>query len=84
MTIYIVTEHVMNGTVTMKTIVSGIEAEDFVKAKFALVEKLLKNLGKDKFKTIEDTPELYRYSIRNPEFPVFGQMENKPLDILNE
>jgi hypothetical protein len=80
MKIYIVTEQVMNGTVTMNTMVSGIKAKDFRWAVLKLKRKLAKFQFPSKIYTDSDTE--FSYSINGQEFPLFGRMTDKPLKII--
>jgi hypothetical protein len=73
--IFVVTEQVMNGTVTMAVITSGIEAETFHDA----VEILKQQRGFDKAIIKEETPEEFVYNLPQ----CFGIMKSEPLRMLS-
>jgi hypothetical protein len=79
--IFILTEQIMNGTVTMDILTTGIEAESFEKA----VEKI-KKLSNFKNVTIHvDTDTMFDYTFPkngNNDFPIFGNLQYKPLNII--
>ena len=75
--IFILTEQVFNGTVTMSVIPTGVEADSFKEA----VNKI-----KDKLKSIpheikRDDDDVFRYSTEG-DFPLVGYVTKKPLEIL--
>ena len=77
--IYIVTESLMNGTVTMSINTFGIKAESFIEAKSKLITTLnIKLLGMWRELVSWDIDKIFRYSVDGS---VIGSMENKPLEI---
>jgi hypothetical protein len=83
---YILTEQVMNGTVTIETITMLVDAPDFQSAKDkmkALLEiKKVEWRGKFSVSFFYDTDDLFQYSIKGGKFPTYGRMENKQPTIL--
>ena len=77
--IYILEESVMNGTVTMSTIVTGVESDTFAGA-----VAVVKALPKFQSTWIHcDSPLAFKYTIPGGDFPVYGQMTPEPLRMLN-
>lgn len=77
--IFILKESILNGTVTMQTIVTGIEADSFKEAINKLKEfSGYKNLNAE---INNDTEEYFSYSIL---FKLHGIMDNKSLKMLGE
>ena len=85
--IYILTEQIMNGTVTIDTSVTGIEAVDFEEAKHKLKVAAGDNgIGEHgvEMENERDADDGFRYVIRGGTFPVVGRLSNKPLRMLDE
>lgn len=80
--IFILKESMMNGTVTMDTMVTGIEADNFEEAKKKV--KALPNV--ENFIVQETDTEISMRPKPNPEiipsFNAFGIMKNEPLKVL--
>ena len=78
--IYILIEHVMNGTVTMNTITTGVEAETFKDA----IEKVKGMEGFRKFKPEinKETDKEFEFQFPNQDLPVWGGMTDKPIKII--
>lgn len=75
--IFIVTEHIMNGSVTMDTMVTGVEADNFD----AAVEKLKAHPEVSRAKIIVNSEDDFQYRIAG-EFPVWGRITDNPLTML--
>jgi hypothetical protein len=74
---YILTEQIMNGTVTMQIISTGVEAETF---EDAIIK--IKNLPNFPIMTIQkENNSEFSYYISG-QFPCFGRMENKILRVI--
>jgi len=81
MNIYLLVNNVMNGTVTMSTMINGVEAIDF-------------NDAKEKIKKIPKVPDEKEWTINKKHisfeveqdegtmFSVFCEMKNEPLKII--
>jgi hypothetical protein len=76
--IYIVNESILNGTITVDSIISGIEAETFEKA----MEKLKSRFSGRIEILHEDTQSISFYNKQECGFRVRGIMKNKPLKIV--
>jgi hypothetical protein len=74
--IYVLVEQALNGTVTMDTIITGVEAHSFDEA----CEKVTKFENWSKAINIERTDGCLSY-IMPGTFSVWGRMESKPLTI---
>jgi hypothetical protein len=78
---YIVQDSIMNGTVTIQTVISGIEANSFEEAKTILKRKLVE-FG---FQVNRDTDEEISYSwvpegkTKEMSFPTYGHMTYEPI-----
>jgi hypothetical protein len=78
---YIVQDSIMNGTVTIQTVISGIEANSFEEAKIILKRKLVE-FG---FQVNRDTDEEITYSwvpegmTKERPFPTYGYMTYEPI-----
>jgi len=76
--IYILTEEILNGTVTMDIVIKGIEAECFEDAK----SEFKKRFG-DKIEIYREDDEYLSYSVpQNGIFKVEGRMKNKALELI--
>jgi len=74
--IFILTEQMMNGTVTMRIFTSGIEADSFEEAK-----DILKQFPKMKTACItQDDRQNFNFHLQN----MIGTMKNMPLKIIDE
>lgn len=74
---YLLTEQIMNGTITMQIISTGVEADIFG---YAIAKiKDLPNFVKATIHTENDLE--FSYSIAG-QFPCYGRMENKVLKII--
>jgi hypothetical protein len=83
--IFVLTESLMNGTVTMSVITTGVQAGDFEQAKAKI--KDLPNVRS--FATIKtDNSEVFQFVMYSAKpgdpfaFPCHGNMSNKPLTII--
>jgi tRNA/tmRNA/rRNA uracil-C5-methylase (TrmA/RlmC/RlmD family) len=76
--IFVLNEAVMNGTVTMKTIITGVEGSSFEVARAKLKTKLA-TLSNVTIK--EDSAERVAYAISG-QMAVWGVMESKELEML--
>ncbi len=75
---YLLVEQIMNGTVTMQIISTGIETQTFEDA--IMKVKNLPNFSKASIHTENDSE--FTYSIGNQQFPCYGRMENNVLKII--
>jgi hypothetical protein len=77
--IFVLTERIMNGTVTMGVITTGIEADTFEGA-------INKVKGFQNFSSAiinEEAEHMFTYHINNDSgFPVYGLLDDKPLKII--
>lgn len=79
--IFVLTDQIMNGTVTIQTHSSGIEAESFEKAKDKL--KAFENFSTD-FKITRETEEEIHYVSTYPNehhLTVCGHMNNQEFEV---
>jgi hypothetical protein len=74
--IYILVERILNGTVTMDTIITGVEAHSFDEA----CEKVTQFENWSKAINIKRTDDCLSYGVPGA-FSVWGRMESKPLTI---
>jgi hypothetical protein len=77
--IFVLTERIMNGTVTMGVMTTGVEENTFE----AAINKV-KNLKNFSSAIInEETEHVFTYHINNDSgFPVYGLLDDKPLKII--
>ena len=79
---FLLTEQIMNGTVTMQVVSTGVEAETFKDAIMKVKNELKKGLlNFSKMAILTETDFEFSYSI-NQQFPCYGRMENKVLSII--
>lgn len=84
--LFLLNEQIMNGTVTMSILSTGVEAKDFSGAK----DKIKANIdaakkAADEFicSVHQDTDTEFSYTIGAlTQFPCYGRMENKPLRVI--
>ncbi len=74
---YLLTEQIFNGTVTMQIISTGIIASNWEEAKEKV--KSMRNMTLAQIQS--DNDEEITYSIQQ-KFPCYGRMENKSLNII--
>jgi len=81
--IFILEEAFMNGTVTMATLITGVEAESFDDAviKVRKVPNLLSLEAEGKVAWYQKDGEV-GYTIQGGDFPTVGRMTNKVLNML--
>ena len=77
--IFILKQHIMNGTVTIDTMVTGIEADSFKEAK----NKLKRNLKNCKGKIISNTSKKLTFEIID-QMRIYGVLEDDELEMLKE
>ena len=74
---YLLTEQIYNGTVTMSIISTGVLADTWEEAK----EKVKNMQNMSRATIIEDTDVVISYRIEQ-RFPCYGRMENKALAVI--
>jgi len=84
MTTYILTEQIMNGTVTMKTITTLVEAETFDGAKDKLRNRITTNPLTINHSVDEDSVDRFSFTIPGAELYVHGRMTSAPAQLLGE
>jgi len=74
---YILVEQIMNGTVTMQIVSTGIDAPTFEEA----IKKVknMKNFGKATITS--ETDKIFHFVLQG-NFPCYGTMENKVLELI--
>jgi len=81
--IFVLRESIMNGTVTMQTIVTGVRAKTFDNAKTKVLKTLNKaHKGKWVDKTIYNDD--FRFLLTGSAMPVYGVLDKKPLRFFDE
>jgi len=81
--IFILNEHVLNGTVTMNNIITGIEAENFIEACDKV--KTFKSFTEGKVKINRENYDEFEFEVIQDEstpWMVFCEMNNEELKIL--
>lgn len=76
--IYLLTESILNGTVTTQSYTCGIEAPNFKSARDFLRTKMIEKSAQ----IPEDNESVLSYTIPNGEFTVSGRMTSEPLAML--
>jgi len=74
---FLLTEQIMNGTVTMEIISTAINTETFQQA----IEKIKLLPNFDKAIITQKTDKMFTYYMKG-EFPCYGKMENKQIKII--
>lgn len=77
--IYILQEWIMNGTVTMSTTVTGVQAKSFKSAVSKVKKKLLKLPKSANVMVHKDDMWAFRFTTQG-DFMLYSNLENKPLN----
>jgi hypothetical protein len=78
--IYLLVEQMMNGTVTMEIMSSGVKASSFIEAVSKIKEKI-KSMEISTLNIRTDNNDEFSYII-NSEIVIYGQIKNKELNII--
>lgn len=76
--LYLLTEQVFNGTVTMSVISTGVRATSFREA----INKIKKLHGFVMAEIHEENDRSFRYTLEGGLYPVMGNMSNKELHVI--